>query len=154
MICFVKIDFHYRKYCPHLNLVRTFHSQILYHFLILGSRIWFQYVTNFEDLWLILVKMNYLVINAKSVETKMEMLKLRRSCSVHSYHSKIINKFQERDKQVRVREKRMISIIVFLRNQMINVRKTKKERYDILIIKLTSQTLTGIVNQSVDFGDG
>ena len=48
----------------------------------------------------------------------------------------------------------MISIIVFLRNQMMNVRKTKKERYDILIIKLTSQTLTGIVNQSVDFSDG
>ena len=40
----------------------------------------------------------------------------------------------------------MISIIVFLRNQMMNVRKTKKERYDILNIKLTSQTLTGIVN--------
>ena len=82
----------------------------------------------------------------------MEMLKLKRNCSVHSYHSKIINKFQERDK--RVRERRMISIIVFLRNQMMNVRKTKKERYDILIIKLTSQTLTGIVNQSVDFSDG
>ena len=65
----------------------------------------------------------------------MEMLKLKVNCSVHSYHSKIINKFQERDKQVRVREKRMISIIVFLRNQMMNVRKTKKERYDILIIK-------------------
>ena len=48
----------------------------------------------------------------------------------------------------------MISVIVFLRNQMMNVRKTKKERYDILIIKLTSQTLTGIVNQSVDFSDG
>ena len=48
----------------------------------------------------------------------------------------------------------MISIIVFLRNQMMIVRKTKKVRYDVLIIKLTSQTLTGIVNQLVDLSDG